>query len=398
MPFGDGEDRHPVAGFPHLGVRLHALGDEQGGVARAGDLAVPDRAHLGGRLEVVTVAVELEAVGVRQRLAGLHAQQRLVVVRGVAGDVVAVVGGQRRDVELAADLEQPVAHPAFDVQAVVHQLEEVVVGPEDLPPLRGRFERLAVMAQPQPGLHLTRRAASGGDDARGVLGDELGVHARPLAELTLERGQRRELEEVAQPRRVLGDHGQVGIGPAARDVVALLARVAPQDALGVEPRRGCDVGLHADDRLDARFGRAVVELAGAEHVSVIGHPDRRHVQPLRLGQHRRDLRGTVQHRVLGVIVKVHEGTHRHASLRRPTDTSRRVAMRVSADGPTESSNQAHPLGAREPRDRTTASQIPRRNATARYCRIAREESVISLHHGPADGQAPATAAGACGSW
>ena len=80
-----------------LVVGLHPLGDQQGGVARAGHLVVPQRAHLGGGLEVVAVAVELEPVGVRQRLAGLHAQQRLVVVRGVAGDVVAVVGGQRRD-------------------------------------------------------------------------------------------------------------------------------------------------------------------------------------------------------------------------------------------------------------------------------------------------------------
>ena len=34
------------------------------------------------------------------------------------------------------------------------------------------------------------------------------------------------------------------------------------------------------------FGRGVVELAGAEHVSVVGHADRRHLQPLGLGEHR----------------------------------------------------------------------------------------------------------------
>jgi hypothetical protein len=40
---------------------------------------------------------------------------------------------------------------------------------------------------------------------------------------------------------------------------------------------------------------------------VICHPDRGHLQALRLGKHRRDLRGTVQHRVFGVVVEVHEG-------------------------------------------------------------------------------------------
>ena len=117
MPLGHREDRHPVARFPHVGVGLHPLGDQQRGVAGAGNVVVPDLAHLGGRLQVVAVAVELEPVRVRQRLAGLHAQQRLVVVRGVAGDVVAVVGGQRRNVELAADLEQPLADPLFDATA-----------------------------------------------------------------------------------------------------------------------------------------------------------------------------------------------------------------------------------------------------------------------------------------
>ena len=326
VPVGHREHRHPVARRPHIGVGLHPLGDQQGGVARRGNLVVPQGAHLGRGFEVVAVAVELEPVGVRQGLTGLHAQQRLVVVRGIAGDVVAVVGGQRRNVERAADLEQPVAHPPLDVQAVIHQLEEVVVRPEDLPPPRGRLQRLAVLAQPQPGLHLTGRAAGGGDDAGGVLGDDLGVHPRPLAQLTLERGQRRQPEQVAQPGRVLGDHGQVGIGPAARHVVGLLVRISPENAPGVEPGPGGDVGLHADDRLDPGVGRLVVELAGAEHVSVIGHADRRHLQPLRLGQHRRDLRGTIQHRILGVVMQVHEGggVHRTASLWRRSDSSGRV--------------------------------------------------------------------------
>ncbi len=233
---GHREDRHPVAWGPHVGVGLHPFGDQQRRVAGLRDLVVPDLAHLGRRLQVVAVAVELEPVGVGQRLAGLHAQQRLVVVRRLAGDVVAVVGGQRPDAELAADLEQAVADPALDGQPVVHQLQEVVVRAEDLAPLGGRLQRFGLLAEPQPGLHLTGRAAGGGDDALGVLGDDLGVHPGPLAQLPLEGCERRQLEQVAQAGGVLGDHRQVGVGAAARDVVGLLARVAPQDPAGVEAR------------------------------------------------------------------------------------------------------------------------------------------------------------------
>jgi hypothetical protein len=79
---------------------------------------------------------------------------------------------------------------AFDVEPVVHQLQEVVVGPEDLPPFGGGLERFAALPEPQPGLHLPGGAAGGGDDAGRVLGDQLGVHPRPFAELALEGGQR----------------------------------------------------------------------------------------------------------------------------------------------------------------------------------------------------------------
>ncbi len=148
MSVGHREDRHPVTRRPHVGVRGDPLGDQQRGIAGARNVAVPDRPHLGGRLQEIAVAVELEPVGIRERLAGLYTQQRLVVVRGVAGDVVAVVGGQRRNVERAPDFQQPVTHPAFDGQPVIHQLQEEILGSEDLPPLGGGLQRFAVMPEP----------------------------------------------------------------------------------------------------------------------------------------------------------------------------------------------------------------------------------------------------------
>src|SRR5690606_10763444 len=82
--------------------------------------------------------------------------------------------------------------------------------------------------------------------------------------------------------------------------------LAPEDRLLVVAALRRHVRLDADDRLDARLDRLLVELVGAVHVAVVGHAHGRHAQPLGLGKQRPDLRGTVVHRVLGVNVKMDE--------------------------------------------------------------------------------------------
>ena len=305
LPGRDREDGHAVALGPHLTVGLHPLGDGEGVVAGAGHV-LPERAHLLRRLQVVPVAVELEARGVGQGLAGLDAEQHLVVLGGILGDVVAVVGGQRRDAERAAHLQQALADPALDGQPVVHQLEVEVLLAEDVLPARGGLQCLPVLTQPKARLHLAGGASGGGDDARGMLGDDLGIHPRPLAQLALDGSPAGEREQVAQPGGVLREHGHVGVGAGAGHIVGLLARVAPQHPLGAQPRLGRHVSLDADDRGDAVLGGLRVELAGPVHVAVVGHPDRRHPQPLGLVEQRADLGRAVEHRVLRVGVQVHE--------------------------------------------------------------------------------------------
>ena len=302
----DREDRHAVVECPDVLVRLHTLADGNGVVACPRYLVVPDGAHLGSGLEVVAVAVELEASGVGERLAGLNAEQRLVILGGVLGDVMAVVGGKWRNTELLADVEQTLSHTALDRETVIHQFEEEVVRAPDLLPLRGSFESLAIVTETKAGLDLTGRATRGRDDALGVRGDELLVHPWPFTELALDGRERRQLEEVAESGRVLGHHRHVGVRTATGDVVGLLAAIAPQNSLGVEARLGCDVGLDADDRLDAGALCLVVELAGAVHVSVVGHADCGHFETSGLLEHGADLGRTVEHRVLGVIVKMYE--------------------------------------------------------------------------------------------
>ena len=69
---------------------------------------------------------------------------------------------------------------------------------------------------------------------------------------------------------------------------------------------GRDVRLHADDRLDAGRRALRVEVVGAEHVAVVGHRQRRHAHPGRLGEQLGQPGRAVEHGVLGVHVQVHE--------------------------------------------------------------------------------------------
>ena len=322
-----------------VGVGLDPLGDEQGVLAPPGPLVEVEQApHLVRGLEVVARAVEPEAGGVVQVLA--HADGQKGVVRGGLAlvDVVRVVGHQRRDVQLAADLEQAVADLLLDGHAVVHQLQEDVLLAEDVLEPGGVLDGLLLLPQPQPGLHTARRTPGRDDDALAVLRHEVQVHAG-LHVVALHGRQRGHLEEVAQPGRVLRQHRHVQETATAGDVLATLARgvvrttgPTPEHPLLVEARLRRDVGLDADDGLDARALGLLVELVGPEHVAVVGHGDRRHLQPRGLLEQGLQLGGAVQHRVLGVDVQMGERVgHGSGAPRRVDGRVMLPSLRLSHD-------------------------------------------------------------------
>ncbi len=304
---GDGEPGHQVDEVEHA-AGVDAVRDQQLAVTAAflPKVAVVDGVHLVGGLDEIAGAVEPEPVRVGQALPGLDAQEHVVGHGVLLTRVMRVVGDHRRDAELLADLGQAVADPALDVDAVVHQLEEVVLLAEDVLPLGGGFERLVDLAEAQPGLQLTRRAPGGGHQPGRVLREDLLVHPRPLGQHALGVGAGRELEQVVQALVVPRPDGLVQVGAARGDVVLLLVRLAPQDPGGVAPGLGRDVGLDADHRRDARVLGLPVELRGPVHVAVVRHRHVRHALVLDLGEQVLQPGGSIEHGVLGVHVQVSE--------------------------------------------------------------------------------------------
>ena len=250
--------------------------------------------------------------------------------------VVRVVGRDRRDAEVLAQPQQVVAHPGLDGEAVVHQLEEVVVLAQDVLEVRRGLAGLVVVTDPQPGLHLARGAPGRADDALAVLGEQLAVDAG-LVEEAVDVGLRGQPEQVVHALGGLGEQGHVGVGARARDVV--VAAVVPAHPLALVARGvGGGVGLHPDDRTQAVGLGLGPEVVGAEDVAVVGHGDRVHAQLGGALHHVGEPRRTVQHGVLGVDVQVGEpvltsGCARHGA---------RSALPGALSGPVFSTGAAGP--------------------------------------------------------
>ncbi len=220
LPLRAGEPRH--VGAVALGeLHVAPLGDEQRVVTGLAEIVLvhPQRAHLLRGLQVVAVAGEREPLARTVAGRGVHggagvdAEQVLLRGRVLAHDVVAVVGGQQRDLQVLGEPEQPVAHPALDLQVVVHQLQEVVAPAEDVLEVGGRLPRGVVVVMAQVDLDLAARAAGGADQPGAVLGEQLAVDAR-VVEVAVAPRAGGDPEQVVHAGGGLAEQRHVGVGAA----------------------------------------------------------------------------------------------------------------------------------------------------------------------------------------
>ena len=89
-------------------------------------------------------------------------------------------------------------------------------------------------------------------------------------------------------------------------MVVGFAPVAPNSVAGASIAR-CDIGFHADDRLEARLLRLFLELPSAVKVTVIGYGEGWLLELQRLRDEIVDPVCAVEKRVFGMAVEVDEG-------------------------------------------------------------------------------------------
>lgn len=275
-------------------VELHAaaLGDEPGVRDRLGNL-FEQLLHLLLGLEVVVGARKLEML-LGQARAGLDAEHDFMRLGVLLAHVVDVVGRDHPEIVAAGEIDQePVAAP-FLVHIVIHQLDEEVVGAEDVEIFVQRlFGPLLVALQ----IVLRNFAADAGaraDQPLAVLSEQLLVDPRLVMEAVLVGGGH-HLAEVPVALLVLAEQNQVETAAVER-----LVRIE------VAPVAGGDIRFDADDRIDSRAGEDLVELLDAAHIAVVGDGHGRHVVLFGELDQSLDGAGAVEQTVMGVEVQVYE--------------------------------------------------------------------------------------------
>ena len=187
MPVRNTGNGHAVVRmrFPEFAVILYAFGNQQRIIAGTGYKVIPGCAHFRGGFNKIPVAVEFEAIWVLHCFTGLHAKHHFVRVGLVLQNIVTVVGHQRRQIKFSTNFQQFGPHTIFNIQAVVHELQEVIFLAVNVLPHCGGLKRFIELPQAQTGLYIPRRTPRGSDDPGGVLRNKIGIHAGPFTQLPL---------------------------------------------------------------------------------------------------------------------------------------------------------------------------------------------------------------------
>ena len=253
-----------------------------------------DFRHLGLRLEVALGGERARAALVGEHVTFGDADARLVGLEVFAAEELHRVGGYRRQAEPAGE-----AHRGVDVALLLRmsralQLEVVRVR-EERRPRRGEPLRGGAVPGGERRPHVTRQRARERDQPLRAPVREPGLpELRAPAVLVLEVGAAQEV-------------GQTPVARAGADEEQQAVRLV---ALGFVR----DPDVAADDRLEAGFPRALVEVDHAEHVGEVGERERAHAVGRRARDRVVDPHDPVDDRELAVQPKMDEGGLRHGGV------------------------------------------------------------------------------------
>ena len=250
------------------------------------------RSHFLRAFQIVVVAVEPHAVRVVDGLAHLDAEQDIVELAVLALHVMAVVRRDEADAVLVRELDETFVRLALLGQAVILDLEEIIVLAEDVDVLAHERVGLVKIARDQRARHFAGDAGRQADDALVIFAQQLVVDAR-LVIKALDVCIRHELHEVAIAFLIFREQDQMIILHAVHFGAFL-------------PIARRDIDLAADDRLHALRDRFLVKINDAIHRAVIRDGDRVHARRLRRRDELRDAARAVEQAELRVNMKVRE--------------------------------------------------------------------------------------------
>jgi hypothetical protein len=215
--------------------------------------------HLRGRFHVELIGIEFEPLRIVDRRQRLYAQQDFMRVRVILAQIVAVVGGHQRNVQLFLQTEQVRLNLLLQLQALILNLEEEIPPAEDVLILRRRRARRLVLIRHQVLAQLAREAAGKPDQPLCMLRQIFLADARLSIE-PVQRRLRRDANEIPIALLVLRQHQQMVVVVALR-IFAMVILLA-------------DVQLAPQDRMHVVLFRRLEEVHRPVNVAVIGDCDR----------------------------------------------------------------------------------------------------------------------------
>ena len=258
--------------FAQVQVDVHRVGN----LLAAGDCvfqAGKGPVHLLRAAEEVLIPVHPHPVRVRAEFARVDAQHNVLGFGILGGDVVAITGGDQRNVQVAGQFDGCVQRQLLDLDAVVHDLDEVAVPEQIVKPLGDFLSFLQVLLgtvppQQRP-VQFAGHTAAQAEDALVVLLEQFLVDTRLEVE-PFQVGRRGHFEQVLEPGAVLAQQRQMVAG-----FLHVAGRFLP-------PAAGGDVRLVADDRLQTGVFGFLIELQRTVQIAVVGQ--RQRVHPVVLGR------------------------------------------------------------------------------------------------------------------
>ncbi len=251
--------------------------------------------HLLGGAEVEVAGLVAHPLLIVHHLAGLDAQENVVALRVLRGQVVAVVGAHQGDARLLVQAQQALVDHGLTADAVVLELQIEAVRTEDVPQLQGPGLGGGVVAGGQPLGDLPGQTGGQGDEPPAVGAQQVHVHPGLDVE-ALREGHADHVAEVFISLLV----------PAQEDQVAALP-IQLIDLVKAGPAGGRDVHLAADNGLDALPLAGAVEVNCAVHDPVVCDRHGGLAQLLDPAGQSVDLAEAVQQAVLRVDVEVDKG-------------------------------------------------------------------------------------------